>query len=95
MLKKRGIAMARVTIKQLEAATRRINNRLGMNTEPHSDGKWNIGTYFLSFAYGKASLLRVANEAGGSDNVFGYHTKRELYGKITAYLASLYGIGEE
>ena len=87
--------MQRTTQASLEATAARINRTVGAPLEPYSkgeDGKLhaNVGNYHLSYAYGGAALHRMANAAGGVDDVFGGHMpKRELYEKMHAFLRGL------
>ena len=87
--------MQRITQASLEATAARINRTVGAPLEPYSrgeDGKLhaNVGNYHLSYAYGGAALHRMANAAGGVNDVFGAHMpKRELYEKMHAFLRGL------
>ena len=87
--------MQRITQASLEATAARINRTVGAPLEPYSkgeDGKLhaNIGNYHLSYAYGGAALHRMANAAGGADDIFdGHMPKRELYEKMHAFLLGL------
>ena len=87
--------MQRITQASLEATAARINRTVGAPLESYSrgeDGKLhaNVGNYHLSYAYGGAALHRMANAAGGVNDVFGGHMpKRELYEKMHAFLRGL------
>jgi len=50
-----------------------------------------IGNYYLSMQCGGYALFRIANEAGGINNIFsrGHSTKRELYDRICAYILGI------
>ena len=74
--------MTRITDKDLQAVCNRINRAIDMPLEPYTKvgDKYiaQIGCYHLSHAY------------GGVEDIFGGHmTKRELYGKMHAFLAGL------
>ena len=87
--------MQRITQSNLEAVAARINRTVGAPLESYSrgeDGKLhaNIGNYHISYAYGGAALHRMANAAGGVNDIFGGHMpKRELYEKMHAFLRGL------
>ena len=87
--------MNRITDKDLQAACNRINRATNSPATPYMtdpDGKFhaNIGCYHLSHAYGGVALHRMHNDGGGVEEVFGGHMpKRELYGKMHAFLAGL------
>jgi hypothetical protein len=92
--------MTRITEKDLQAVCNRINRTLNMPLQPYelqlADGdkpsKYvaQIGCYHLSHAYGGVALHRMYNDGGGVSDVFGGHMpKRELYGKMHAFLAGL------
>jgi hypothetical protein len=85
--------MKRVTVKYLEAAIRRLNEATNSPIEPYSktgDGRIeaNIGCYHLSEAYGGYQLQRICNAGGGVTTPLGlgYASKRELLGKIYAFI---------
>ena len=74
--------MTRITLKRdLEQLTRRINAILEQKTD----------TYLLSYAYGGVSLHR-RGDGGGITDVFGsgHITKRDLYGRISAFIDGLH-----
>ena len=74
--------MPRITLKRdLEQLTRRINAILEQKTD----------TYLLSHAYGGVSLHR-RGDGGGITDVFGsgHITKRDLYGRISAFIDGLH-----
>ena len=85
--------MDRITMKQLEYLVDQINKATNSPLEPWTrqpDGtiKANIGNYHLSGAYGGYCLHRMHNDAGGVTTplVYGHVPKRELYGKMRAFL---------
>jgi len=93
-LTKWGDKMNRITDKDLQAVVNRINRMAGMPLEPYAKVGDNyvaqIGCYHLSHAYGGVALHRMYNEGGGVSDIFGGHMpKRELYGKMHAFLAGL------
>ena len=66
----------RTTIKQLERKIERLNNITGSPQAQYSkkeDGRFtaNVGNFHLSEDYGKKTLHRMYNEAGGISDVFG------------------------
>ena len=87
--------MNRITEKDLQAVCNRINRATGSPAEPYvkdADGKYHaqIGCYHLSHAYGGVALHRMYNDGGGVSDVFGGHMpKRELYGKMHAFIAGI------
>lgn len=58
---------------------------------PDSPSPWNIGNYYLDYAYGGVKLVRVISEGGGIEVIStgGYGTKRELYSWMNAFLAGI------
>lgn len=87
--------MQRITEKMLENLADRINAATDSPDKPwgdHKDGsKANIGNYHISYAYGGACLHRMMNKGGGVNcPIQDYHSpKRELFGKMDAYLSGL------
>jgi hypothetical protein len=93
--------MNRVTQKDLENIVARINRMTGSPAEPWStldNGQHvsNIGSYCLDHAYGGVALHRIANTAGGVNDVLniGHVSKRELQGAMFAYIQGIYA-GQE
>jgi hypothetical protein len=85
----------RINEKDLKATADRINtvtgNALESYTKDGTEYKCNIGNYHIDCAYGGYALHQMANEHGGVRDLFGGHyTKRELYGKMQAYLSGLW-----
>ena len=89
--------MNRITMRDLEATVRRINDLAGT---PHTC--WvktenvnrpftaNIGCYHLSGAYGGYSLVQMVNDGGGERTIIGGHMpKRELYERMHAFIRGL------
>ena len=83
----------RITQKNLEGFAQTLNEVTGNPTKPYvtgEDGKLvaQIGCYHISYAYGGASLHRMAGEHGGVSDVFGagHMPKRELWDRMHAFL---------
>ena len=87
--------MERTTRKQLEFLCARINAAQQSPAKPYEriDGSLvgQIGNYHLSGAYGGVSLHKTMTESGGVCDVFscGHVTKRDLYNRMSAYLAGV------
>lgn len=86
----------RITQKDLEAVCRLINLETDSPLESYAvngEGKMkaNIGNHHIGYAYGGVCLQRIVSEGGGVscplDNC--HIPKKELYGKMHAYLAGL------
>jgi len=83
--------MQRITRKDLESATNRLNRITGHDPEPYrkEGDKWvaNIGNFHISGAYGGYALHRMVNQAGGVSDIFrqGHMPMRDLYNLIHAY----------
>lgn len=90
--------MNRITIKHLEALCDHLNKVTGHTREAYrqtADGvKANIGTYYISQAYGGYCLHQMVNEGGGvrTPLIGGHVPARELYGLMQAFI---YGIESE
>lgn len=82
----------RITDKHLNGLIRRINTILGNAQEKYTEDeetgrlKANIGTWYLTGAYGGVSVYCIVNEGGGVTTPLGggYVTKRELYNKLSS-----------
>jgi len=88
--------MERTTQKHLEALCDRLNkltNSPMKAYEKDSDGKYvaQIGNFHLDMAYGGVMLVRMQNSGGGVNCPIGqgHTTKRELYEKLSAYIAGI------
>ncbi len=93
--------MDRITQKDLEVLTERINKAAGSPLTPYTrNGETghrlaefhaNIGNYHLDYAFGGVELHRMVNEHGGITGISrgGHGTKRELYEFMFAYLDGL------
>ncbi len=85
----------RITEKRLESIVKRVNQLTGSPLEPYRfvDGKGvaNVGNFHLFYAYGGVCLHRMVNESGGVSSLFscGHTTKRDLYGRINAFIYGL------
>lgn len=90
------MARSRITDKDLQSLCDTINELTGSPKQAYSkgaDGKHraNIGNFHISGAYGGVNVHRMSNEGGGINTPLGggYHTKRELYEKLNAYIGGL------
>ena len=85
--------MEQTTRKQLEFLCERINAAQKTPAQPFEriDGSLvgQIGNYHLSGAYGGVSLHKTMTTGGGVCDVFGcgHVTKRDLYNRMSAFLA--------
>jgi hypothetical protein len=87
----------RITMQNLESVVARINRMTNSPAESWStlpDGKHvsNVGNFHLDGAYGGYALHRMANTAGGVNDVLriGHVSKRELYSAMFAYIEGIY-----
>ena len=95
--------MDRITQKDLEYLTKRINEATNSPLTPYTrngkEGKResgftaNIDNYHLDYAYGGVKLVRMVNESGGITEISrdGFGTKRQLCSWMQAFLS---GLGE-
>lgn len=83
----------RITQKDLENQVEIINRLTKSPEKPYNEeaGGANVGNYHLSYAYGGVNLHRMATDGGGVLTPLGggYHTKRELYVKMDAFIKGL------
>jgi len=85
----------KITEQCLELLVKRLNvlTRSPLMSWERIDGQnvANIGNYHLSYAYGGVSLHRMHNTGGGVEDVFscGHIPKRELYYRISAFMAGI------
>jgi len=85
----------RITTKQLENLVTRINEVLGLPTEPYTetDGQYrpNAGVYVLDWAYGGVKLSRMSTKEGctGQSDISGLGTKREAWDFMHAFLKGI------
>lgn len=78
--------MERITERQLDRKVGLLNKLTGHETPRYNEA----GVYVLDFAYGGVGLHRYIGTSGGVEDIFGGHMpKRELYGKICAYIAGI------
>ena len=91
----------KITMRDLEGAVKRLSALVKANPEPYTKSgevpnqtySANVGTYFISGAYGGHKLERMATSGGGTCDPLrsGFTTKKDLYSLIWAYI---YGIEE-
>ena len=88
--------MRRITFKDLEARCIALNAATGSPvTYGHRDGNdrlvTHIGHFYVTDEYGGYLLVRVENESGGVEDVFGAGrmTARELMGRMDAFMVGL------
>ena len=88
--------MKRITELDIERRIERLNQLTGAALEPYTKvggGKLtaNIGTYYLSGAYGGWRLEKIVNSRGGAADVLqsGFTTKRDLYNQLNSYIAGI------
>ena len=86
----------RITNKHLESLCAYINkltNSPLKSYELGEDGRYHaqIGNYHISGAYGGVNLERICNDGGGITQPLGggFHTKRELYNRIQAFIRGI------
>ena len=87
----------RVTVTELEAAVRLLNNITGSPAEPYTvrEGEVpipNAGNYHLSRAYGGYALHQMADHGTGTRDVLcsGHVPARELLNRLHAYFYGIY-----
>jgi hypothetical protein len=87
----------KITMRDLEGAVKRLNALVKANPAPYTVEGYkvsaNVGTYYLSGAYGGHKLERMATSGGGTCDPLrsGYCSKKELYNLIWSFI---YGIEE-
>jgi hypothetical protein len=88
--------MNRITSKTLKARIETINTMLGNNPAPYTkgdDGKLvaNIGTLYLSGAYGGYCVNKIVTDGGGVTTPIweGHIPAREAYDRICAFMRGL------
>jgi hypothetical protein len=89
----------KITKRDIEAVVERINRVTNSPLTPYTrrEGRLiaNIGNYHLDSAYGGYSLHRMNNEAGGIESIIpGYHSKRDIYNRMQAFVAGYLAKGE-
>jgi len=85
--------MRRVTINELDAIVKRINESTGNPTsyctKTDNGYKINVGNYHLDGAYGGYALVQTVNDGGGIRTVIPRGTKRELRDAMYVYLQGM------
>lgn len=86
--------MKRINLSDLESLVNRINlatsSPLSTYTRVGMETKANLGNYHLDSAYGGHKLVRIVSDGGGVKEVtYGFVSKRELYGKMQAFLSGI------
>ena len=85
----------RITEKTLQLRIDRLNELTGNPIKTYSrinerkSCSTNIGNFHLDFAYGGVALVQVTNKQGGVTAILSRSTKRELLGKLDAYIAGI------
>ncbi len=85
----------RVTLSMLEEKVKRINEALGAETSPFTavEGgtKTNVGTFYISKAYGGVALFRIVSTSGAITMPIrsGHVTRRELNHQLDGMLYAL------
>lgn len=81
----------RVTNKDLKTLVDQLNRKSKCSTDPYTNGKANVGTYYIDGAYGGVRLVQLVNESGGIRVIspFSYGTKRELYVFLSGMLEAI------
>jgi len=87
--------MERITKKQLEFVTAKINSATSSppdrftdrNTNNHINLVTNKGHYYIQGAYGGYQLQRIVNRGGGAQDITrgGFIPKRDLYYQLWAF----------
>lgn len=85
----------RVTISMLQAKVDRINDEIGAErsvfTKTDYGTKTNVGTFYISQAYGGVALVRIVNTSGAITMPVrsGHITKKELNHQLDGILYAL------
>ena len=82
----------RISLKDINNKIDYLNDITNNNRKSYVFGKGsNIGTYYLSMAYGGHKLEQIVNTGGGCKDVLytGFTTKKDLYYNLTSYIAYL------
>lgn len=78
----------RVSERDLYAAVKALNEALGRPVSEFVDGKWQVGAFLASAAYGGWQLQEVCNSAGGvRAHSAGYVPKTELHRVVLAMVS--------
>jgi len=87
--------MNRITQQMLENRVNHLNAitdspQASWTSRPEGGMVANIGNYHLDWAYGGVKLVRHMNQGGGITSITsGYDSKRELMGKLDAYILGI------
>jgi len=88
--------MERITQRDLEGLCDVVNDAKGFERRPYGERTKkgcnpNPNVYHLNYAYGRVQLVQMSPEKGctGVSEVFGYGTKRELYGQMRAFIKGM------
>ena len=81
--------MQRITMVDVERAVQTLNEVANRPLSAWADGKGQIGNYHVYAAYGNYGLHCICNESGGTHDVIGLTTKRELYNCVRAMIAGV------
>ena len=79
----------RITDKLLTSLVLSINEKTKSPIDTWTDGKANIGNYYLDSTCGAIGLNRILNQNGGCTQIWGLCSSRELYNFMTGYLQGL------
>lgn len=81
----------RVTEADLQNLVNYLNKLTGNPVDYMTDGKNNVGHYFISSAYGGHQLQQLVSEGGATIAPIGggFFPKRELYSMIDRYIVRL------
>jgi hypothetical protein len=82
----------RISLKDLNNKIDYLNDITDNDRKPYTLGKGsNIGTYYLSMAYGGHKLEQIVNKGGGCKDVLytGFTTKKNLYYNICSYISGI------
>tara|TARA_Y100001972_G_scaffold123719_1_gene171477 strand:- start:337 stop:597 length:261 start_codon:yes stop_codon:yes gene_type:complete len=82
----------KVTLKDLNNKIDYLNDITNNNRKAYEFGKGsNVGTYYLSMAYGGHKLEQIVNTRGGCKDVLctGFTTKKDLYYNICSYISGI------
>jgi len=80
----------RVTQKLLNQRLYCLNQVTGENSDEYTvdseGGRYNIGTYVIGHNAGNVRLERIDNDGGGTHDLTGFSSKRELYDMMNAFM---------
>ena len=83
--------MKRITLHMLEQQVKYLNRITGNNPQPWTNGKANVGSYYLSRCYGGVSLHQMVNPGGAVNAPLtaGHVPKRKLDIALKVYIRGL------